>query len=199
MNFLYYQALGRLPVGIAVAVEFIGPLTVTVLTSRRPMDFLWIAIAATRFALLLPVVHQTHLDPTGMLFALAAGACWAPYIVFGQRVGHHLGPRGVALGSLISAVLIVPIGLYEAPPTAFSRAVLLPGLAVAAPSTALPNSLEIIALTRLPTRTFGAVAGMLFLGERLAPSQWSAILLVILASVGAATTARQQIRSPVPD
>lgn len=209
MNFLYYQALDRLPVGIAVAVEFVGPLTVAVLGSRRAMDFLWIMIAACGFTLLLPVLHQTHIDPTGVAFALGAGACWALYIVFGQRVGHHLGPQGVALGSLISAVLIVPLGLYEAPATVFSRSVLLPGLAVAALSTALPYSLEMTALTRLPTRTFGilmslepavgALAGMLFLGETLAPIQWSALVLIIIASTGAATRARQQVPAPVPD
>lgn len=209
MNFLYYQALDRLPVGIAVAVEFVGPLTVAVLTSRRAMDFLWIMIAAVGFTLLLPVLHQTHIDPAGVAFALGAGACWALYIVFGQRVGHHVGPQGVALGSLISAVLIVPLGLYAAPAAVFSRSVLLPGLAVAVLSTALPYSLEMTALTRLPTRTFGilmslepavgALAGLLFLGETLAPIQWSAILLIIIASTGAATTARQQVPAPVPD
>ena len=157
----------------------------------------------------LPVLHQTRVDLAGVLFALGAGACWALYIVFGQKVGHHLGPQGVALGSLISAVLIVPVGLLDAPATMFSRAVLLPGLAVALLSTALPYSLDMIALTRLPARTFGvlmslepavgALSGLLFLGERLTPSQWSAILLVIIASGGAATAARQTIPAPIPD
>ena len=209
MNFLYYQALDRLPVGIAVAVEFAGPLAVAVLTSRRSMDFVWIVIAAAGFGLLLPVAHHTHLDPTGVLFALGAGVCWALYIVFGQRVGHHLGPQGVALGSLISAAFIVPLGLYAAPAAVFSRSVLLPGLAVATLSTALPYSLEMTALTRLPTRTFGilmslepavgALAGMLFLGERLAPTQGGAIRLIIVASTGAAAIAHWQGPLPGPD
>lgn len=209
MNFLFYQALDRLPIGLAVAVEFIGPLAVAVLHSRRAIDYLWVVIAATGLSLLLPVLHQTHLDLAGILYALGAGACWALYIVFGQKVGHHLGPQGVALGSLISALLIVPVGLLDAPATMFSRAVLLPGLAVALLSTALPYSLDMIALTRLPARTFGvlmslepavgALSGLLFLGERLTPSQWSAILLVIIASGGAATAARQRIPAPIPD
>jgi inner membrane transporter RhtA len=209
MNFLFYQALDRLPIGVAVAVEFTGPLTVAVMTSRRIIDFLWIAIAASGLALLLPLPHQGHANLPGVLFALGAAACWALYIVFGQRVGHHLGPQGVALGSLIAAVLIVPIGLFDAPAMVFSRAVLLPGLAVAALSTALPYSLEMIALARLPTRTFsvlmslepavGALSGLLFLGERLAPAQWSAIVLIIAASAGTATTARQEVAVPVPD
>jgi inner membrane transporter RhtA len=209
MNFLFYQALDRLPIGVAVAVEFTGPLTVAVLTSRRTIDFLWIAIAAAGLALLLPLLHQTHVNLPGILFALGAAACWALYIVFGQKVGHRLGPQGVALGSLIAAALIVPIGLFDATGMVFSRAVLLPGLAVAALSTALPYSLEIIALARLPTRTFsvlmslepavGALSGLLFLGERLAPTQWSAILLIIVASAGTAATARREVAVPVPD
>ncbi len=209
MNFLFYQALYRLPIGVAVAVEFIGPLTVAVLTSRRGADFLWILIAAVGFVLLLPAPHQSHVSLPGILFALGAGACWALYIVFGQKVGYHLGPQGVALGSLISAVLVVPIGLHEAPAALFSRAVLLPGLAVAALSTALPYSLEMFSLTRLPTRSFGvlmslepavgALSGLMFLGERLAPIQWIAILLVIVASAGTAANAREQVPAPVPD
>jgi inner membrane transporter RhtA len=209
MNFLFYQALVRLPIGVAVAVEFTGPLTLAVLTSRRAIDFTWVAIAVTGLALLLPLLHRTHVSLPGILFALGAAACWALYIVFGQKVGHHLGPKGVALGSLIAAVLIVPVGLSAAPAVLFSRAVLLPGLAVAALSTALPYSLEMIALARLPTRTFsvlmclepavGALSGLLFLGERLAPTQWSAIGLIIIASAGTATTAGEEIPAPVPD
>lgn len=209
MNFLFYQALDRLPIGIAVAVEFIGPLTVAVLTSRRIIDFLWIVVAGIGLGLLLPVLHQTHVNAAGVLFAFGAGTCWALYIVFGRKVGQHLGAQSVALGSLISAVFIVPIGLSQAPPTLFSGAVLLPALAVAALSTAVPYSLEMIALTRLPTRTFGvlmslepavgALSGLMFLGERLSASQWSAIALVIAASIGTASTARQQIPAPVPD
>lgn len=209
MNLLFYEALDRLPIGIAVAVEFVGPLAVAVLASRRRLDFLWILLATAGFALLLPALHQAHANVLGILFAIGAGACWGLYIVFGQRVGHHLGHQGVAVGSLISAVLMVPVGLCAAPATLFSRAVLLPGLAVATLSTALPYSLEMIALTRMPARTFGvlmslepavaALAGILLLDERLVPAQWAAILLVIVASTGAATTAGQPVPAPIPD
>ncbi len=210
MNFLYYQALDRLPVGIAVAVEFIGPLTVAVLSSRRSIDFLWIAIAAAGFVLLLPVLPQGRQSSvTGILFALGAGACWGLYIVFGQRAGNHLGTQTVALGSVISALLIVPFGLLHARSALFSRDVLLPGLAVALLSTALPYTLEMIALTRLPTRTFGVLmslepavgtlAGWLLLQERLTVWQCSAIALVMSASIGATATARQNMAAPVPD
>ncbi|HET9106007.1 MAG TPA: EamA family transporter [Steroidobacteraceae bacterium] len=209
MNALFYQALARLPIGIAVAVEFIGPLTLAVLTSRRAVDLLWIVLAAAGLGLLLPLLHQTHLSPTGILFALGAGTCWALYIVFGRKVGHQLGARGVALGSIVAAALIVPLGLLGAPAALLSRPVLLRGLAVGALSTALPYSLEMIALARLPTRSFsvmmslepavGALSGLLFLREWLAGTQWLAILLVIAASIGTATTARQEVTAPVPD
>jgi inner membrane transporter RhtA len=210
MNVLYYQALDRLPVGLAVAVEFIGPLAVAVLTSRRRSDFAWIALAVIGLGLLLPVLPQVrHVSLTGVAFALGAGACWALYIVFGQRAGGHLGTQTVALGSIISAVLVVPFGLLHAGPIVFSRQVLLPGLAVAVLSTALPYTLEMFALTRMPTRTFGvlmslepavgALSGLLLLGERLTPAQSAAILLVMAASAGATITAHRSIPAPVPD
>lgn len=210
MNFLYYEALERLPLGVAVAVEFTGPLAVAVFSSRRRSDFLWIVLAAAGLILLLPVLHRTRpADLIGILFALGAGACWALYIVFGQKAGRHLGTQTVALGSLISAVLVVPAGLLYAPAALFSRAVLLPGVAVAVLSTALPYTLEMIALTRLPARTFGvltslepavgALAGALLLSERLTAQQYGAIGLVILASIGATATARQTLAAPMPD
>lgn len=210
MNFLYYQALDRLPVGVAVAVEFTGPLAVAVLSSRRGIDFLWILIAATGLALLLPVLPQMHhASLTGILFALGAGACWALYIVFGQKAGNHLGTQTAALGSAIAAVLVVPVGLVHARPSLFSAEVLLPGLAVAVLSTALPYTLEMIALTRLPARTFGvlmslepavgALAGWLLLGERLSPAQCGAIALVMAASIGAMASTRRNLPAPVPD
>ena len=210
MNVLYYQALDRLPVGLAVAVEFIGPLAVAVLTSRRRSDFAWIALAVIGLVLLLPVLPQvSHVSVTGVAFALGAGACWALYIVFGQRAGRHLGTQTVALGSVISAVLVVPFGLLHAGSIVLSRQVLLPGLAVAVLSTALPYTLEMFALTRMPTRTFGvlmslepavgALSGLLLLGEKLTPAQSAAILLVMAASAGATITAHRSVPAPVPD
>ena len=210
MNFLYYQALDRLPVGVAVAIEFLGPLTVAVFSSRRLIDFLWVVIAAAGFTLLLPVFAQVRqANLIGALFALGAGSCWALYIVFGQKVGAHLGTQGVALGSVISAALVVPYGLIHAPPDLLTRQVLLPGLAVAVLSTALPYTLEMMALTRLPTRTFGvlmslepavaALSGLIFLGETLTGAQCGAIILVVVASLGATATASPHMPAPVPD
>ena len=205
MNMFYYLALNRLPLGIAVAIEFTGPLAVAVFSSRRLIDFLWIVLAAAGLLLLLPVAHiGVGIDPVGALYALAAGACWALYIIYGQKAGADHGTmQTVAIGSLISAVIVVPIGLLDRGHALFSSSVLLPGLAVGVLSTALPYTLEMYALTRLPARTFGilmsiepafgALIGFVYLHEWLTAIQWTAIALVILASIGATASARQKI------
>jgi inner membrane transporter RhtA len=209
MNFLYYMALRTLPLGITVAIEFTGPLLVAIVASRRPADFLWVVLAAAGLALLLPIAHTAaNVDPTGALFALGAGACWALYIVFGQKAGAAYGAQAVALGSVIASVIVVPIGIAEAGATLFSAAALPYGLAIALLSTALPYTLEMIALTRLPARTFGilmsiepvfgALVGWVMLHEQLAVVQWAAIAMIILASIGTTWTARAQRASPVP-
>jgi len=203
MNLLYYLALNRIPLGIAVAIEFIGPLTVAVLASRRLVDFCWIVLAAAGLSLLLPVAHiGVGTDPVGALFALAAGGCWALYIVYGQKAGADHGAHAAALGSVISAIVIVPIGLIDRGTTLFASAILIPGFFVALLSTALPYTLEMIALTRLPARTFGvlmsiepafgALIGYVYLHEWLSPMQWTAIALVIVASIGATVSAQQK-------
>jgi inner membrane transporter RhtA len=209
MNFLYYMALRTVPLGIAVSLEFTGPLAVAVLSSRRAIDFLWIALAAAGLSLLLPIGRaQTGVDPTGILFALGAGACWALYIVFGQKAGAAYGPQAVALGSVIAAIIVVPIGIAEAGTTLLSAAALPYGLAIALLSTALPYTLEMIALTRLPPRTFGilmsvepvfgSLFGWVMLHEVLNSVQWTAIAIIILASIGTTWTATAQRTSPVP-
>ena len=209
MNFLYYQALRTLPLGITVALEFTGPLAVAVLSSRRPVDFLWIVLAAAGLALLLPIARaQPNIDLTGASFALGAGACWAMYIVFGQKAGADYGPQAVALGSVIASIIVVPVGIAAAGAQLFSVAALPYGLAIALLSTAFPYTLEMIALTRLPARTFGilmsiepvfaALIGWVMLREQLAVVQWLAIGLIILASIGTTWTAAAQRASPVP-
>lgn len=201
MNTFFYLALSRIPQGVAVAIEFIGPLAVAGLTSKRPSDFLWIALATASLILLLPVSHiGTATDLTGMLLALAAAGCWALYIVYGQKVGATYGAQATAIGSMISASFIVPIGFAKCGPALLSRAVLVPGFLVALLSTALPYTLEMIALTRLSTRTFGvlmsiepalgAVMGYGYLGERLTSTQWGAIALIVIASIGSTYRSR---------
>jgi inner membrane transporter RhtA len=204
MNMLYYLALSRIPLGIAVAIEFVGPLAVAVLSSRRLIDFCWILLAGAGLTLLLPVAHiGVGTDPVGALCALAAGACWALYIIYGQKAGADHGPHAAALGSVISAILVVPIGLVDRGTELFSTSVLVPGLFVAVLSTALPYTLEMIALTRLPARTFGvlmsiepafgALIGYVYLHEWLTAVQWTAIGLVILASIGATASAQEKV------
>jgi len=204
MNMFYYLSLNRVPLGIAVAIEFIGPLAVAVFSSRRILDFCWILLAAAGLLLLLPVAHVgVGIDPLGALFALAAGVCWAIYIIFGQKAGADHGVQSVPLGSLISAVLVVPVGLFDRGTALLSGSVLLPGLAVGILSTALPYTLEMYALTRLPARTFGilmsiepafgALIGVAYLHEWLTTLQWCAIALIIVASVGATASARQSV------
>ncbi len=195
MNFVFYQALSRIPLGIAVGLEFTGPLAVALLGSRRRLDLLWVACAIAGLALLLPFAPSSaHLDPIGAGYALAAGACWALYIVFGHRAGRAHGMTASTWGLLIAACAIAPIGLADAGRSIVSPAALPLGLAVAVLSSALPYTLEMIALRRLSPRAFGtlmslepalaAAAGFVLLGERLSGVQWSGIAAVIVASVG---------------
>lgn len=199
MNLLFYLSLKTIPLGIAVALEFTGPLGLALLSSRRPLDFLWIALAAFGLWLLLPSTQtDIPLDPMGMALALAAGLCWALYIVFGQKAGAEHGRQTVALGTIVAALLVFPIGLWQAGSGLFSLDLLPIALGVAVLSSALPYSLEMVALTRLPARTFSilmsmepaiaALSGLLFLSERLSLNQWLAIGAIILASVGTAAT-----------
>ncbi|VXB37063.1 Threonine/homoserine exporter RhtA [Massilia sp. 9I] len=203
MNLLIYGAFARIPIGIAVAIEVVGPLGVVVLSSRRARDFGWVLLAALGLWLLAPV-HEgvPPLDPAGVAYALGAAFCWAMYIVFGKRVSTLNGGHAVAWGMLAAALFTVPVGVAHAGAGLLEPIVLAGGLAVAVLSSALPYTLEMAALARLPQRVFGilvsagpafaAVAGFLVLGERLTGMQWLAIALVIVACGGAAATAERK-------
>lgn len=195
MNFVFYMALKTIPLGIAVGLEFTGPLAVALFGSRRRLDFLWLALAVVGLLFLVPIGPVGHaLDPAGVAFALAAGVCWALYIVFGQKAGHAHGPAAATWGMLIAATAIVPIGVASAGRELLSLAVLPKGFVVAVLSSALPYTLEMIALRRLTTKTYGtlmsvepalaALAGLVLLQERLTVVQWLAIGAVMIASVG---------------
>ncbi|MGS3446552.1 threonine/homoserine exporter RhtA [Klebsiella electrica] len=199
MNYLFYLSIQRIPLGIAVALEFTGPLAVALFGSRRPLDFIWVILAVLGLWFLLPLGQDVaQVDLTGALLALGAGSCWAVYILTGQRAGEEHGPATVAMGSLIAAVVFVPLGMLQATDTLFQWSLLPLGLAIAILSTALPYSLEMIALTRMPTRTFGtlmsmepalaALSGMIFLGETLTFTQTLALGAIILASMGSTLT-----------
>ncbi|MBK4413122.1 threonine/homoserine exporter RhtA [Enterobacter hormaechei] len=203
MNYMFYLSIQTIPLGIAVALEFTGPLAVALFSSRRPVDFIWVILAVLGLWFLLPLGQSvSQIDLTGAALALGAGACWAVYILTGQRAGEEHGPATVALGSLIAAVIFVPIGMAQATDSIWQWSILPVGLAVAILSTALPYSLEMIALTRLPTRIFGtlmsmepalaAISGMLFLGETLTLVQTLALCSIIAASMGSTLTMRQE-------
>ncbi|WP_407316281.1 threonine/homoserine exporter RhtA [Pseudomonas sp. nanlin1] len=210
MNLLFYMALRTVPLGIAVALEFTGPLAVALYGSRRKLDLLWIALAAVGLMLLMPAgATQAALDPTGVAYALGAGACWALYILYGQKAGEDNGVQTAALGVMIAALVITPVGIAHAGSALLSPALLPVALAVAILSTALPYSLEMFALTRMPARTFGtlmsmepavaSLSGLLFLNEVLSVLQWMAILAIICASIGATLTMRPAVSaSPIP-
>jgi len=200
MNLLIYAAFARIPIGIAIAIEVIGPLAVVVLSSRHLRDFAWVAFAAGGLYLLAPTTsHATALDPVGVAAALGAAFCWAMYIVFGKRVSTLKGGHVVSWGMLVAAICTVPVGLAQAGPALFAPQVLIGGLVVAVLSSILPYSLEMMALSRLPRRVFGilvsagpavgALAGFFVLGEVLTVVQWLAIGLIVVATGGSAATA----------
>jgi inner membrane transporter RhtA len=199
MNFFFYLSLQRIPLGVAVAIEFIGPLSVAMAASRRPVDFLWIALAALGLLALLPLGHDAKpIAPLGLVYALIAALCWALYIVFGQKAGNAHAGQFTALGTLVAAAVIVPVGVAHTGFALFAPALLPVACAVALLSSALPYTLEIYAMTRVPTRTFGvlmsldpalgALFGLFFLGEALSVIQWAAIACIMLASAGSAAT-----------
>lgn len=183
--------------------RFTGPLAVALFGSRRPLDFVWVTLAILGLWYLLPLGQNVaQVDLTGALFALGAGACWAVYILTGQRAGEEHGPATVAMGSLIASLVFVPLGMAQTTDTLWQWSLLPLGLGIAILSTALPYSLEMMALTRLPTRTFGtlmslepalaALSGMIFLGETLKLSQTLALGAIIIASMGATLTMQRQ-------
>jgi inner membrane transporter RhtA len=195
MNLAFYKALATLPLGLAMAIEFLGPLSVALFHSRRLAHFGWIALAVAGLALLLPWPGSAQvLDPAGIGFALLAALFWALYIVFGQRGGHVHPGQAVAVGMTAAALVIAPFGLARAGLHLLDPRLMGLGLVAGLVSSALPFSLERVALAGIPRRTFGvavaaepavgALAGMLMLGEVLDARQWLAIACVIGAGAG---------------
>lgn len=196
MNGLFYLSLVRIPLGVAVTVEFLGPLAVAVGGSRRLLDAVWVALAALGVVLLAS--GGGHLDVVGIVFAASAGACWAAYILLSQRVGRVFpGMTGLALALSVGAVVMLPFGVAAGGSALVRPGVVGKGAGVAILSSAVPYSLELAALRRLPAPVFGvlmslepamaALSGLVFLGQRLAWHEWVAVAAVMAASIGATT------------
>jgi inner membrane transporter RhtA len=207
MNWAIYQSFARIPLGIAVTIEFLGPLTVAVVGSRRARDLVWVLLAAAGVALL--GVAPGDLTWPGVLFALLAAAAWAAYILLSARTGQRWpGISGLAVASVVGAVVLAPPAILEAGSTLLDPRILLLGLAIGLLSSVIPYSLEITALRRMPPRVFGilmslepaaaALAAMVLLAEFLTPVQWLAMACVVVASVGATRTAEPP-REPAPN
>jgi inner membrane transporter RhtA len=199
MNLSFYAALDRIPLGIAVTLEFTGPFAVAVAASRRASDLLWVALAAGGIVLLSPGIHGS-LDLTGALLALLAGAFWATYIVLAARVGQAFsGGQGLTLAMIVATVVLLPAGIVAGGSDLGDPGLLGAGVAVALLSSAIPYSLELEALRRLPKGTFGvlmslepavaAVVGLVALGQDLSATEVVAVALVVAASAGALSAA----------
>ncbi|NTX16315.1 EamA family transporter [Myxococcus sp. CA051A] len=208
MNLTFYLALERIPLGIAVAIEFTGPLAVALLSTRKAVDFIWALLAVAGVVMILPLAGTGKaLDWVGVGWALVAGTCWALYIVFGQKAGASVhGGTAASLGMLTAALLVVPFGVAQAGTSLLDVSLLPAVLGIAVLSSALPYSLEMMALKELPTRTFGilmslepalgALAGLLFLDERLSWVQALAVGFIVLASVGSALSSKRTPSTP---
>ncbi len=203
MNLLFYLALARIPLGVAVALEFTGPLAIALLNSKKPVDFLWATLAALGIFLLLPLEKSSHsLDLLGILFALAAGLCWAGYIHFGKRAveNQHEGVIS-SLGMTVAALIVLPLGMSLSDVNIFNPSILPLALLVAILSSALPYSLEMMALKKLSAKTFGilmslepawaSLMGLIFLKELLTPKEMVAIAAIVAASLGGTLTDRK--------
>ena len=213
MNLMFYQSLKTIPFGVAVAIEFSGPLTLAVFTSRQRIDFLWIALAIAGLALLLPLGIDGNdaqaLNPEGVFCALVAAVFWAAYILFGKRVGHLHAGHSVSLGLSVAAITVVPFGIWHAGSALWQPQILLAGLVVGAISSAIPISLEMVALKRLTPGAFGvmtsmepavaALLGLLVLNEQLTAPQWLAIGLVMCAAAGSAATSQPTVHRSAAD
>lgn len=205
MNYLFYQSLKTVPLGIAVGLEFTGPLTVALLGSRRPIDFLWIALVIIGILTLVPFGETSDIDPVGVIYALSAGACWALYIVFGQKAGHYYGTATVAIGTSIAAAIYFPVGVGHAGLAMFAPSLLPMAIAIAFLTSALPYALEMMALTRMPSKTFStltslepaiaALFGFMILSEVLEPVQIVGIFAIIIASLGASLSSGKSIET----
>ena len=198
MNCFFFLALDRLPLGIAVTLEFAGPLAVAIASSRRPLDTLWVALAAAGVLLLAPGIGD-GLDPLGVVFALTAGAFWGAYILVSSRIGRgQAGRPGLAVAMGLATIILLPIGIADGGAELLDPRLLALGVVIAMLSSAIPYLAEMEALTRLPAGTFGvllsiepalaALVGYIVLDQGLLTREVVAVGLVVAASAGALST-----------
>ena len=195
MNWTFYEAAARIPLGPTVTLEFVGPLGVGLWGSRRPLDLLWVVLAAVGVVTLADPFGAGGLDPAGVALALTAGACWAGYILLSSRTGRAWpGASGLALGMGFGALVALPAGVHQGGADLLHPALIAGGLAVALASSVVPYSVDMLVLRTLPEHVFGvlmsldpaiaALAGLVVLGQGLSPADALAIALVVIASAG---------------
>ncbi len=195
MNLSFYEAVARIPLGVAVTIEFVGPLSVSVIFSRRPLDLLWVALAGGG-VLLLAGGLGSDLDPAGVAFAAIAGLGWALYILLSAQTGQRFpGSSGLAVASVVAAFVMAPIGITSGGSDLWQPEALAIGAAIGVLSSVIPYRLELEALRRMPAGVFGilmslepavaALVGLVLLDEVLGLGEWVAIGCVVAASVGA--------------
>ena len=208
MNLSFYLAIERIPLGLGVALEFSGPLSLAILASRKATDFLWALMALLGIAFIAPITETSSVDPLGVFFALLAAAFWGLYITFGHRAAHimHAG-HATAWGMAIATLAIFPAVLLSKAYSVITLDIIPQAFLVALLSSAIPYSLEMLALKRVPKLTFGilmslepamaALAGLFMLGEQLSFTEWTAIGLIMGASLGATLVVPLKSQSPV--
>jgi inner membrane transporter RhtA len=207
MNWAIYQSFARIPLGLAVTIEFVGPLTLAVVMSRRPRDLLWVALAATGIGLL--GFEKTELDPVGVAFALVAGGAWAAYILLSVQTGARWpGLDGLAMASVVATAILTPFAIPAGGSDLLEPHIIVLGVAVGLLSSVIPYAADLVALRRIRPGVFSilmslepaaaAIVAMLVLDEFLSPLQWLAVAAVTAASVGA-TRGSDAISEPVPN
>jgi len=208
MNIVFYMAIARIPLGLGVTLEFIGPLVLALMGSKRILDFLWVLLAAMGIVLIAPWSNN-GLDIIGVVLALLAGAFWAAYIVMGGRISKIMdGGKAVTIGMVFASALVLPLAIADGLLINIKPGLLLSGFMLAVLSSAIPFTLEIKALRKMPAKTFSvlmslepaaaAISGLIFLNEFLSLYEWLAVALVVIASAGA-TLSRKKITHVEPE
>ena len=203
MNIIFYIAIARIPLGLGVALEFIGPLVLALAGSKRIIDILWVVLAATGITLIEPWGNNT-IDVIGVFLALLAGAFWAAYILIGGHISKIMdGGKAVTIGMIFASILVLPLAIADGLLTHFKPVMFVPGLGLALLSSAIPFTLEMKALGKIPVKTFSilmslepavaALSGLVFLHEYLSLYEWLAVLLIIVACAGATLTKKRPV------